>query len=155
MFAKESLCNKEKLKNENKCLIAPFNSLPFYFFKTSFPSRKFSPCIFWLLEHLTFRVCVCPWLPRSGRRSQSSKELFRKRFISPLAQFSEHLCVALCREENITKTLSNYRWPLISLALLQPGNEHPCLRIVSFFSSGAREVIPTELFMKPELAERV
>lgn len=99
--------------------IAPFNSLPFFFFlfffkkkKTNFISIQKVLALYFLTVGTSDPSCMCL------RRSLSSKELFRKRFISPLVQFSEHLCVALFREENITKTLSNYCWPFISLVLL-------------------------------------
>ena len=42
----------------------------------------------------------------------------------------------------------------MTLELLLPRNEHPCLRVLSTFSLG-RHVIPTELLMQPELAEFV
>lgn len=94
---------------------------------------------------------VCLLSPGSELKGMDSKELFAEPSIFPLAWAFEHLYVTLFRGASITETFSNCCWPL---ELLPPRNEHPCLSILSFLSL-ERHVIPTGLFMKPELAEFV
>ena len=52
---------------------------------------------------------MCPPLPGSELRGMDSKELVAEPSVFPLARVFEHPYVTLFREENITKTSSNYR----------------------------------------------
>ena len=97
---------------------------------------------------------VCLPLLENKLRGADSKELFSEPSIFPLVWISRHLQGTPFRGKNITKTLSNYCWPFMTLELLLPRNEHPCLRMLSSFSLG-RYIIPKELLMQPEVAEFV
>jgi len=118
---------------KGKCLYFLLISLPFFssfFFKPHFHPESSCPVF---SENWKIRPLICvSAIARELAGEHGFKAALSEHPIFPLVRVSEHVCVPLFREENITKTLPNYCWPFITLELLQPRNEHPCLGICPF-----------------------
>lgn len=138
MLARETVT--EKRKNENKCLPHLFTHRLSFFLLLLFPPHfhpeSYFPVLSDYWENQPPDVCVCDCQGASALRRVGSKELFSEHSTSPGACVSRQLCVPLFRDETITKVLSNCCWPFLPFALPQPRNEHPCVRIGSFFALG-------------------
>lgn len=138
MLAKETIT--EKRKNENKCLhhrfIHPLSFFLLLLFPPHFHPESYFPVLSEYWENQPLNVCVCDCQGAGELRRMGLKELFSEHSTSPGAGVARQLCVPLPRDENITKMFSNYCWPFLTFALLQPRNEHPCVRIGSFFALG-------------------